>query len=67
MSERPKYQIKIDERIMAYPFGTAFSTSDFQIDFQVPNFKSIASSDFETDCKFPFSNGFLLLIFKPIS
>ena len=29
MSERPKYQIKIDERIMAYPFGTAFSASDF--------------------------------------
>ncbi len=29
MSERPKYQIKIDERIMAFPFGTAFSASDF--------------------------------------
>lgn len=40
---------------------------DFQIDFQVPNFKSVASSDFQTDCKFRISNRFLLLIFKPIS
>ena len=30
-------------------------------------FKSIASSDFETDCKFRFSNRFPNLIFKPIT
>jgi hypothetical protein len=29
MSERPKYQAKIEERIINYPFGTAFSASDF--------------------------------------
>lgn len=29
MSERPKYQAKIEERISNYPFGTAFSASDF--------------------------------------
>lgn len=29
MSERPKYQAKIVERIINYPFGTAFSASDF--------------------------------------
>ena len=29
MSERPKYQSQIEERIMGYPYGTAFSASDF--------------------------------------
>ena len=29
MSERPKYQALIEERIKGYPFGTAFSASDF--------------------------------------
>ena len=29
MGERPKYQAQIEERIMAFPFGTAFSASDF--------------------------------------
>ncbi len=29
MSERPKYQSQIKERINEYPFGTAFSASDF--------------------------------------
>ena len=29
MGERPKYQAKIEERIMGYPSGTAFSASDF--------------------------------------
>ena len=29
MSERPKYQAQIEERIKGYPFGTAFSASDF--------------------------------------
>ena len=29
MSERPKYQSQIEERIMRYPYGTAFSASDF--------------------------------------
>lgn len=29
MSERPKYQSQIEERINGYPYGTAFSASDF--------------------------------------
>ena len=29
MRERPKYQSQIEERIMGYPYGTAFSASDF--------------------------------------
>lgn len=29
MSKRPRYQAQIEERIMNYPFGTAFSASDF--------------------------------------
>ncbi len=29
MNERPKYQSRIEERIMGYPYGTAFSASDF--------------------------------------
>ena len=29
MSERPKYQAKIETRISAYPYGMAFSASDF--------------------------------------
>ncbi len=29
MSERPKYQLQIEERIAEYPYGTAFSASDF--------------------------------------
>lgn len=29
MSERPKYQSQIEERILGYPYGTAFSASDF--------------------------------------
>lgn len=29
MGERPKYQAQIKERIMDYPYGTAFSVSDF--------------------------------------
>ena len=30
MSERPKYQAQIEDRIMSYPCGTAFSASDFR-------------------------------------
>ena len=29
MSERPKYQSQIEERILRFPYGTAFSASDF--------------------------------------
>ena len=29
MGERPKYQLQIEGRIMGYPYGTAFSASDF--------------------------------------
>ena len=29
MSERPKYQSQIEERIAGFPYGTAFSASDF--------------------------------------
>jgi len=29
MSERPKYQAQIEDRIKGYPYGTAFSASDF--------------------------------------
>lgn len=29
MSERPRYQAQIEDRIMSYSFGTAFSASDF--------------------------------------
>ena len=29
MRERPKYQSQIEERIVDYPYGTAFSASDF--------------------------------------
>ena len=29
MSERPKYQTQIEERIKGYPYGAAFSASDF--------------------------------------
>ena len=29
MSERPRYQAQIEERITDYPYGTAFSASDF--------------------------------------
>ncbi len=29
MSERPKYQSQIEKRIKSYPYGTAFSASDF--------------------------------------
>ena len=29
MNKRPKYQAQIEERIEGYPFGTAFSASDF--------------------------------------
>ena len=29
MSERPKYQSEVEERIMSYPYGAAFSASDF--------------------------------------
>lgn len=29
MSKRPKYQLQIEERIKNYPYGTAFSASDF--------------------------------------
>ena len=29
MSERPKYQLQIEKRIMGYPSGTAFSAADF--------------------------------------
>ncbi|MBQ9662984.1 MAG: hypothetical protein IJV40_07560 [Oscillospiraceae bacterium] len=29
MSERPKYQSQIEERIIDYPYGAAFSASDF--------------------------------------
>ena len=30
MSERPRYQAQIEDRIMSYPYGTAFSASDFR-------------------------------------
>lgn len=30
MSERPRYQAQIEDRIMSYPCGTAFSASDFR-------------------------------------
>ena len=30
MSERPRYQALIEDRIMSYPCGTAFSASDFR-------------------------------------
>ena len=29
MNKRPKYQAQIEERITGYPYGTAFSASDF--------------------------------------
>ena len=29
MAERPKYQSQIEERITGYPYGYAFSASDF--------------------------------------
>ena len=29
MSERPRYQAQIEKRIQGYPYGTAFSASDF--------------------------------------
>lgn len=46
MSERPKYQIKIDERIMAYPFGTAFSASDF---LDIANANSVSQALFRIE------------------
>ena len=29
MSKRPKYQLQLEKRITDYPYGTAFSASDF--------------------------------------
>lgn len=50
MSERPKYQSQIDERITAYPYGTAFSASDF-LDIADANSVSQALFRIEKDGK----------------
>ena len=49
MSERPKYQAQIEERIKGYPFGTAFSASDF-LDIAGANSVSQALFRMEKDC-----------------
>ena len=48
MSERPKYQAQIKERIMNYPYGMAFSASDF-IDIADANSVSQALFRMEKD------------------
>lgn len=50
MSERPKYQSQIEERIMSYPYGTAFSASDF-LDIADANSVSQALFRIEKDGK----------------
>lgn len=50
MSERPKYQSQIEERIMGFPFGTAFSASDF-LDLADANSVSQALFRIEKDGK----------------
>ncbi len=50
MSERPKYQSQIEERIMGYPYGTAFSASDF-LDIADANSVSQALFRLEKDGK----------------
>ena len=50
MSERPKYQAQIEERITDYPFGTAFSASDF-LDIADSNSVSQALFRIEKDGK----------------
>jgi hypothetical protein len=50
MSERPKYQSQIEERIMGYPYGTAFSASDF-LDIADANSVSQALFRIEKDGK----------------
>ncbi len=48
MGERPKYQSQIEERIKSYPYGTAFSASDF-LDIADANSVSQALFRFEKD------------------
>lgn len=48
MGERPKYQSQIEERIKNYPYGTAFSASDF-LDIADANSVSQALFRFEKD------------------
>lgn len=50
MSERPKYQSQIEERITDYPYGTAFSASDF-LDIADANSVSQALFRLEKDGK----------------
>jgi hypothetical protein len=50
MNERPKYQSQIEERIMGYPYGTAFSASDF-LDIADANSVSQALFRIEKDGK----------------
>ena len=50
MSERPKYQSQIEERIMGYPYGTAFSASEF-LDIADANSVSQALFRLEKDGK----------------
>ena len=50
MSERPRYQSQIETRIMDYPFGTAFSASDF-LDIADANSVSQALFRMEKDGK----------------
>ena len=50
MSERPKYQSQIEERIDGYPYGTAFSASDF-LDIADANSVSQALFRIEKDGK----------------
>ena len=48
VSERPKYQSLIEDRIMGYPYGTAFSASDF-LDIAYANSVSQALFRIEKD------------------
>ena len=50
MGERPKYQAQIEERINSYPFGNAFSASDF-LDIADSNSVSQALFRIEKDGK----------------
>lgn len=50
MSERPKYQSQIEERITGYPYGYAFSASDF-LDIADANSVSQALFRFEKEDK----------------
>ena len=46
MSERPKYQAQIEERIKSYPYGTAFSASDF---FDIADSNSVSQALFRLE------------------